>query len=176
MFPDTKLTFISYCGERFFSSKYRSQMLSNQDPVIPRCRTTKGDHDDTSSLRIAGSRKMFANMAHEGLVFLRKLQDGLVRLNAESDPIKLDIDTKAIATMIYCNDVLVNFNAMMLNILQDTAILSAYGLNSSIPYDQVWASASSCQVRRDTKTLQTSILFLFCSLFKNHFFLLGFLL
>ena len=128
-------------------------MSAEQSAVVPRRRNTADESSDTSPVRIAGSQNMFAKLAHEGLFFLRRLGDGQVRLNEESGPIQLDINTKAIATIFYSNDVLVFFKAMMLKILRDSTILNAYGLNAELDYEQVWSIGTPEGVSGETVLL-----------------------
>ena len=151
--PDTTLTFISYREERFYTSINRREMSAEQSAVVPRRRNTADESSDTSPVRIAGSQNMFAKLAHEGLFFLRRLGEGQVRLNEASGPIQLDINTKAIATIFYSNDVLVPFKAMMLKILRDSTILNAYGLNAELDYEQVWSIGTPEGVSGETVLL-----------------------
>ena len=76
-----------------------------------RCQGTAAAVDaNLGERRVAANRNIFLNLIHEGLVFLGAVQKGKVVVN---EPGSAVMDTggssKAVATMLYANDVLVFF-------------------------------------------------------------------
>ena len=102
--------------------------------------------------RVAGSLVMFANMLHEILVVARACDEGLLKMNADSEPLT-DTEFSDLATsMVYLNDVLVNFDAAVLGIVNDASVRQAYGISPSMKLGRdVWRASTPEGISGDTK-------------------------
>lgn len=140
--PDTRLRFVLYHKDRYYISKERGIMMPDPQLVFPRTSTVASFDILQHECRIAGSTTIFMNMIHEGLCFLKELAEGRIQLNTKTDPIKLEPTTKAIVTMIYGNDVLINFDATLIQILRNERVLRSYGLPENVDYLKVWSTGT----------------------------------
>ena len=67
--------------------------------------------------------------------------------------VPFDISRKAILTIFYGNDVLVNFTATLAGVLSSSDILQEYGLNGEYDYLCLWSSGTPESVSGETALL-----------------------
>ena len=142
--PDTLLRFVIYHGEYFHCSDERGRMSSEAHPVSAgQILGPQGVRDQRpSSFRIAGSLCMFVNLVHEAVCIFRGLQDGALKLNKNSAPMSLELHPDVVCSMVYSNDVLVNFDPTILGVLGSTSIVQRYGLNTEVNFASHWKSGT----------------------------------
>ena len=140
--PHTVLRFVTYSHVKFYVCQERGEM--KQDPLMP-------STPDLANLTVAGAVSIFGNMFHEALCTIRGLQDKYLRLNADCEPIELNAYTEAIATMIYRNDVLINFDASIIGLLSDEQIKKAYGIELDFDPSLLWTCGTPESISGHTK-------------------------
>ena len=136
----------------------RGEMLrspSARDATLGRNEANTG-HESRQT--VAGGACIMANVFHEALCFLKGLSNGHVRLNSHSQPLTLTVETEAVATMVYLNDVLINVDAAIIGILSSPRILEAYGIVWDPQCSEAWNSGTPEGISGETRLLgQTGI-------------------
>ena len=116
-------------------------------------RSSAQQQEPSSGTRIAGSLCMFANTLHEGFCLLSCLHRSLLRLNASNPPLSVDDAATPVVTIIYGNDILVNFTAVLLGVSKNKRVLEAYGLDPNVNYLKLWSTGTPESVSGETSIL-----------------------
>ena len=160
--PNTRLRFVSYVGAEYDSCQQRGFLDNQPFKFDVRIKESAKPEDVPveAGPRVACSQIIFCNMIHEGLVFLMLLTNGLIRLNQDRDtkPLSFQEGEQIIASIFYCNDVLVIFGALLLAALTNPMTLQRYRLSENYNYLDSWLCATPDAVSGETVLLcQTGI-------------------
>ena len=132
--PRTAMRFLRYSDTRWFATVTRGVLAADAEAIGADARRGRSDcgRREDQVPRAGACQPVFEQMLFEGLLFLRAIAKGRVLLPGGDRPATLAAGTKAILTLVWANDVRVNFEVVVRGALDNAALLDLFDLPAEI--------------------------------------------
>ncbi|CAK0857873.1 unnamed protein product [Prorocentrum cordatum] len=128
--PRTAVRFVRYSGARWFPAVTRGVLAADAEAIGLGARRRAPDRGGGAeeAPRAAACKPVFEQMLFEGLLLLRAMALGRVLAPGGTRSATIARGTKAILTMVWANDVRVNFDVVVRGALENAALMESFGM------------------------------------------------
>ncbi|CAK0821246.1 unnamed protein product, partial [Prorocentrum cordatum] len=134
--PQTAVRFVRYSDARWFPAVTRGVLAADAEAIGLGARRRAPDRGGGAeeAPRAAACKPVFEQMLFEGMLFLRAMALGRVLAPGGTRSATIARGTKAILTMVWANDVRVNFDVVVRGALENAALMESFGMPAEKPH------------------------------------------